>query len=203
MSNYNGYLVAHVGRIRELHERGASTRGIAEALFEVGARAQTSGSGPVEMSRTAHITNLQVMVIYVQQRLGLRVRRVRVLNLTAAGTEIEGRHRGRGMRRSTQGETRPHGDSAAGFLDSSAVTSRRADENGEVNRRPGGTGRRRDPICVVDPCPLRRLPMRGAHNGHDQRVPLKFINQSSSRYRAAADHPAAARGAGRAGHAPA
>jgi hypothetical protein len=78
---YAGYLAPHVGLIRELHERGASTWAIAEALYDAGARAQTSSPYSVAMGRANHLTNLQGMVIYIERRLGLRTRRIRILNL--------------------------------------------------------------------------------------------------------------------------
>ena len=84
---YNGYLAAHVECIRTLHESGASTAAIAEALYAAGARAQTSDPYPnKKMDRAAHLVNLRAMVIHVQRRLGLRIRRVRVLNLKANET---------------------------------------------------------------------------------------------------------------------
>lgn len=86
---YNGYLAPYADRIRLLHEHGASTREIAEALYALGVRAQTSDPLRTKgMSREAHIINLQAMTIHVQRRLGLRIRRVRTLNLrpTREGT---------------------------------------------------------------------------------------------------------------------
>jgi hypothetical protein len=87
MSTYNGYLANHVELIRALHQGGASTLAIAETLYATGARAQTSSPYSTKMSRAAHLTNLRAMTIFILQRLGLRHRRVRVLNLRA--TEIE------------------------------------------------------------------------------------------------------------------
>ena len=78
---YSGYLAPHVDRIREMHASGASTLAIAEALYEAGARAQTSGPFPVKLTRADHLINLRAMVIYIERRLGLRIRRYRVLNL--------------------------------------------------------------------------------------------------------------------------
>jgi hypothetical protein len=82
---YNGYLRDHVEQIRALHERGATTREIAESLYLAGARANTSepAAHARVMSREHHIANLQTMALFVLQRLGLRHRRVRVLNLKA------------------------------------------------------------------------------------------------------------------------
>jgi hypothetical protein len=83
---YNGYLRDHVEQIRALHERGATTREIAESLYLAGARTNTSDPAAHSrvMSREHHIANLQTMALFVLQRLGLRRRRVRVLNLKAA-----------------------------------------------------------------------------------------------------------------------
>jgi hypothetical protein len=83
---YNGYLRDHVEQIRTLHECGATTREIAESLYLAGARANTSEPAAHSrvMSREHHIANLQTMALFVLQRLGLRRRRVRVLNLKAA-----------------------------------------------------------------------------------------------------------------------
>src|SRR5205823_2225152 len=92
---YSGYLAAHVELIRDLHGRGASTWAIAEALYAAGARADTSGPYPVEMSRADHLVNLRGMVIYVQRRLGLRIRRARVLNLKASTLEQPEKRNGR------------------------------------------------------------------------------------------------------------
>jgi hypothetical protein len=80
-------------------------------LFDAGARAQTSGAGPVVMSRTAHIVNLQGMVIYVQRRLGLRIRRVRVLNLKAnasVGTAVSTENFEKGMGAQVMSPGRPY-----------------------------------------------------------------------------------------------
>src|SRR5436190_755853 len=81
---YNGYLAKYTAMIRDLHERGASTRAIAESLYEAGAGAQRSDPYSIEMSRAEHVVNLRAVVIHVQRRLGLRTRRVRVLNLKAS-----------------------------------------------------------------------------------------------------------------------
>ena len=82
---YSGYLRGHVEQIRTLHERGATTREIAESLYLAGARANTSDPAVLSrvMSREHHVTNLQTMVLFVLQRLGLRRRRVRILSLKA------------------------------------------------------------------------------------------------------------------------
>jgi hypothetical protein len=84
---YTGYLVPFVGLIRAMHERGASTMATAIALYDAGARAHTSDpSHAPGMTRQDHCRNLRAMVIYAQRRMGLRVRRVRVLTLKA--TEV-------------------------------------------------------------------------------------------------------------------
>jgi hypothetical protein len=85
MSDYTGYLATQTKLIRDLHEGGASTLDIASALYAVGVRAQTSNPYD-ELNRAEQITNLRGMVIYVLQRLGLRTRRVRILNLKANRT---------------------------------------------------------------------------------------------------------------------
>jgi hypothetical protein len=76
---YNGYLSPYVERIRTMHEGGAGTREIAEALYKLGARADTSDPNvpPYRMRRRHHVTNLRLMVLHVLQRLGLRTRRKR------------------------------------------------------------------------------------------------------------------------------
>lgn len=83
VTSYHGYLACHIELIRDLHGRGASTRAIAIALYDAGARAHTSSPYSSDLDRAGHVTNLRGMVIYVQQRLQLRVRHVRVLNLKA------------------------------------------------------------------------------------------------------------------------
>jgi hypothetical protein len=81
--SYRGYLSDHVELIRALHEGGASTWEIATALYNAGARAHRSSPHTGKMSRAEHLVNLRAMVIYVQRRLGLRHRRIRILNLKA------------------------------------------------------------------------------------------------------------------------
>jgi hypothetical protein len=85
VTSYHGYLADYVELIRSLHRRGASTWAIAETLFEIGVRAHSSSPDPDEMSRADHLVNLRGMVIYVQRRLDLRIRRYRVLNLKVGG----------------------------------------------------------------------------------------------------------------------
>jgi hypothetical protein len=89
MESYSGYLAVHTSLIRTLHEGGASTRAIAEALYDAGARASTSSPSPAEMTMTRdeHIANLHGMTYYVLQCLGLRTRRIRILNLRANKTK--------------------------------------------------------------------------------------------------------------------
>ena len=62
-----------------MHEAGSSTRQIAEALFNDGARASTSDPNvrPFKLAREHHIKNLRMMVLHALQRLGLRTRRTR------------------------------------------------------------------------------------------------------------------------------
>ncbi len=81
-TTYSGYLAKYTEMIRDLHGRGASTRAIATALYAAGARASTSNPND-RLSRAEHLVNLRGMVLYVQRRLGLRIRRVRVLHLKA------------------------------------------------------------------------------------------------------------------------
>ncbi len=80
---YSGYLAAYVELIRALHEDGATTGAIAEALYAAGARARTSDPRSGRLSRKQHLVNLRAMIIHVQRRLGLRIRHVRILNLAA------------------------------------------------------------------------------------------------------------------------
>jgi hypothetical protein len=56
-----------------MHEAGANTREIAEALYAAGARANTSEPGipPYKLRREHHITNLKMMTLFALQRLGL------------------------------------------------------------------------------------------------------------------------------------
>jgi len=79
MTQYSGYLSPHVDRIRSMHEAGADTRQIAEALYALGARASTSEPGvpSYKLPRRHHVQNLRLMVLHVLQRLGLRTRRKR------------------------------------------------------------------------------------------------------------------------------
>ena len=76
---YNGYLSPHLDRIRALHGAGRDTREIAEELFKIGARADTSDPTVPrhKLRREHHIKNLRTMVLHVLQRLGLRTRRKR------------------------------------------------------------------------------------------------------------------------------
>jgi hypothetical protein len=87
MSTYRGYLADHLERIRDLHARGGSTRAIAEALYDAGARARSSSPYSSDLDRAGQLVNLRGMVIHIQRRLGLRTRRIRILNLRA--TKIE------------------------------------------------------------------------------------------------------------------
>jgi hypothetical protein len=41
-STYRGYLLPHLDRIRQMHTDGADTRAIAEELYKLGARANTT-----------------------------------------------------------------------------------------------------------------------------------------------------------------
>jgi hypothetical protein len=65
-------------------------------------------------------------------------------------------------------ETRPRGESAAGLLDSSAVASRRADENSGVEGRHVGkrdnVGRITNPRCIVYPMAASK----GGPHGYEQ-----------------------------------
>jgi hypothetical protein len=70
MSTYGGYLAPYVERIRELHAEGRSTREIAKALYDLGARAYSTDPDN-RMSREHHVQNLQTMLTYVLRRLGL------------------------------------------------------------------------------------------------------------------------------------
>jgi hypothetical protein len=76
---YHGYLSPFVERIRELHEGGVGTGEIAEALYKLGARANTTDPEvpSYRMRRQHHIKNLRLMALHVLQRLGLRTRRKR------------------------------------------------------------------------------------------------------------------------------
>lgn len=85
---YNGYLAKYTETIRDLHERGASTRAITEALYAAGARARSSNPHSGKLSRKQQLVNLRAMVIHVQRRLGLRIRRVRILNLKASEVKL-------------------------------------------------------------------------------------------------------------------
>jgi hypothetical protein len=84
--HYDGYLSCYLDHIRELHAAGKSTREIAEALYAMGARAATSDP-KFKMTKAHHVVNLRMMVLHVLQRIGLRVRRSRVLKMrqTASG----------------------------------------------------------------------------------------------------------------------
>jgi hypothetical protein len=78
--SYGGYLSLYVGTVRQMHEAGAGTRAIAEALYALGARASTSDPHvkPSKLSKAHHIKNLTLMTLFVLQRLGLRTRRKRL-----------------------------------------------------------------------------------------------------------------------------
>jgi hypothetical protein len=80
-TSYSGYLAPHLDLIRALHEGGRSTREIAEALYRVGVRSQSSGAFDPPPTLSQHIQNLQGMTLYALRRLGLRRPR-RVRNLT-------------------------------------------------------------------------------------------------------------------------
>jgi hypothetical protein len=84
---YAGYLANHIARIRAMYEGGASTREIAEALYAAGVRARPSDPYD-KLDRSGHLRNLRGTTIYVLRRLGLRTRRVRILNLTATEMKL-------------------------------------------------------------------------------------------------------------------
>lgn len=77
-ASYSGYLSPHLDLIRELHEKGAGTREIAERIYAGGARGLNPGS------RERHLLNLQTMTLYALKRLGLHTPRLRVLDLKRA-----------------------------------------------------------------------------------------------------------------------
>ena len=76
--SYRGYLSPFVEHIRAMHQAGADTREIAEALYRLGARANTTDLYVPRMRRARHIQNLRLMVLHVLQRYGLRTRRQRI-----------------------------------------------------------------------------------------------------------------------------
>jgi hypothetical protein len=77
--NYRGYLAPHVDRICAMHLAGAGTRTIAEALYQIGVRAETNDPNIPrhKMRHVHHVVNLRLMTLHVLQRLGLRTRRKR------------------------------------------------------------------------------------------------------------------------------
>ncbi len=58
--SYAGYLAPYVATIRELHGRGASTREIAEALYEKGARARSSDPHSIRLTREHHLVEFDL-----------------------------------------------------------------------------------------------------------------------------------------------
>jgi hypothetical protein len=77
MTKYRGYLSPYVERILAMHRDGADTRAIAEALYALGVRANTTDPN-LRMRRAQHVGNLRLMVLHVLQRHGLRTRRQRI-----------------------------------------------------------------------------------------------------------------------------
>ena len=75
--NYCGYLSPYVDHIRRMHGEGAGTGKIADELYRLGARADTTDPNVARMTRAHHVKNLRLMTLHVLQRLGLRVRRKR------------------------------------------------------------------------------------------------------------------------------
>ena len=66
---YRGYLDPHVDLICAMHRDGHSTRAIAEALYRLGARADTTDLfTTTKMKREHHIKNLRLMVLHVLKR---------------------------------------------------------------------------------------------------------------------------------------
>ena len=80
--SYRGYLSPYVGRIRAMHHASAGTRAIAEALYKLGARSNTTDPNIPRMQRAHHVTNLRLMILHVLQRLGLRTRHRRISRWT-------------------------------------------------------------------------------------------------------------------------
>ena len=78
VQGYSGYLSPHADRILAMHQDGAGTRAIAEALYQSGVRADTTSPYILKMQRAHHIANLRLMVLHMLQRHGLRVRRKRL-----------------------------------------------------------------------------------------------------------------------------
>jgi hypothetical protein len=94
-SPYSGYLAQYLDLITEAHARGLSLRAIAEALYDAGARAQSSEpiAWAPALTRDHHIRNLSTMAHYALVRLGLRIRkpgRKRLMLTARQRTNAEG-----------------------------------------------------------------------------------------------------------------
>ena len=82
---YSGYLTPYVELILAMFHSGADTREIAEALYKIGARANTTDPNIPKMPRDHHIRNLRLMVLHVLQRHGFLMRKKRIQRWSKAG----------------------------------------------------------------------------------------------------------------------
>jgi hypothetical protein len=86
---YTGYLSRHVDLLIAGHRQGLTAGELAEQLYALGARADSSEHGVVP-TRQQHHRNLRSMVIYAQIRLGLRARIPRAARSLTATPRVIG-----------------------------------------------------------------------------------------------------------------
>jgi hypothetical protein len=86
---YSGYLAPFSDLLIAGHRQGFTAGDLAEQLYALGARADSSEHGVV-LTRQQHHRNLRSMVIYAQIRLGQRVRIPRAAKSLTATARVIG-----------------------------------------------------------------------------------------------------------------